>query len=181
MTENSPTLNLACQLIDRKSVTPDDAGCQTLLIERLQNAGFTVTRLRYGEVDNFWAVHGEGSATLAFAGHTDVVPAGDEAQWQHPPFVAKVVDGDLCGRGAADMKGSLAAMVVAAEQFVTTHPGHLGKLAFLITSAEIKKASSNNSAGMANKNTWPANTEGIKAPINNGAQMINSCVLTSRI
>ena len=105
MTEHSPTLQLACQLINCQSVTPNDAGCQAIMIERLQALGFTVTHLRYGEVDNFWAVHGTGGPTLAFAGHTDVVPTGDEAQWEHHPFEAKIIDGILHGRGAADMKG----------------------------------------------------------------------------
>ncbi|NNC55291.1 MAG: succinyl-diaminopimelate desuccinylase, partial [Pseudomonadales bacterium] len=90
----------------------------------------------YGKVDNFWAVHGECGPTLAFAGHTDVVPAGDEATWQQPPYKPSVTDGMLCGRGAADMKGSLAAMLVAAEQFVAKNPQHNGRLAFLITSDE---------------------------------------------
>jgi succinyl-diaminopimelate desuccinylase len=136
MTEHSPTLQLACQLINCQSVTPNDAGCQAIMIERLQALGFTVTRLRYGEVDNFWAVHGTEGPTLAFAGHTDVVPTGDEAQWEHHPFEAKIIDGILHGRGAADMKGSLAAMLVAAENYIAEQPQHPGRLAFLITSDE---------------------------------------------
>lgn len=132
----TPTLSLACQLIERRSVTPDDAGCQALLIERLRATGFDITPLRFGEVDNFWAVHGTEGDILAFAGHTDVVPAGDEAGWSHPPFEPALIDGELCGRGAADMKSSLAAMVVAAEQFVAQHPRHRNRLAFLITSDE---------------------------------------------
>ena len=106
------------------------------MIERLQALGFTVTHLRYGEVDNFWAVHGTEGPTLAFAGHTDVVPTGDEAQWEHHPFEAKIIDGILHGRGAADMKGSLAAMLVAAENYIAEQPQHPGRLAFLITSDE---------------------------------------------
>lgn len=136
MTEHSPTLQLACQLINCQSVTPNDAGCQVIMIERLQALGFTVTHLRYGEVDNFWAVHGTEGPTLAFAGHTDVVPTGDEAQWEHHPFEAKIIDGILHGRGAADMKGSLAAMLVAAENYIAEQPQHPGRLAFLITSDE---------------------------------------------
>ncbi len=136
MTEHSPTLQLACQLINCQSVTPNDAGCQAIMIKRLQALGFTVTHLRYGEVDNFWAVHGIEGPTLAFAGHTDVVPTGDEAQWEHHPFEAKIIDGILHGRGAADMKGSLAAMLVAAENYIAEQPQHPGRLAFLITSDE---------------------------------------------
>lgn len=136
MKQTSQTLELACALIERPSVTPDDAGCQDLLSARLQTAGFSIERLRFGDVDNFWAVHGSGGPLLAFAGHTDVVPAGDAAAWAHPPFEAKVVSGELRGRGAADMKGSLAAMTVAAEQFVRQQPDHPGRLAFLITSDE---------------------------------------------
>ncbi|MGB5324227.1 MAG: succinyl-diaminopimelate desuccinylase [Pseudomonadales bacterium] len=136
MSPPSATLELACRLIECESVTPIDAGCQALMTERLQEAGFDVQQLRFGEVDNFWAVHGQSGPLLAFAGHTDVVPAGNASNWQHPPFEARVVDGELRGRGAADMKGSLAAMVVAAEQFVAAHPHHNGRLAFLITSDE---------------------------------------------
>jgi succinyl-diaminopimelate desuccinylase len=117
-------------------VTPDDAGCQQILIDRLQHLGFDVTPLRYNDVDNFWAVHGGEGPTLAFAGHTDVVPSGDAQAWDYPPFAARVVDGMLHGRGAADMKGSLAAMVTACERFLSAHPDHRGRIAFLITSDE---------------------------------------------
>ena len=136
MTANSPTIDLACQLMACQSVTPNDAGCQALMINRLESAGFTVTQLRYDDVDNFWAVHGSEGDILAFAGHTDVVPAGDESQWQYPPYQPIIKDGMLCGRGAADMKGSLAAMLVAAENFVAKYPEHNHRLAFLITSDE---------------------------------------------
>nr|WP_297459695.1 succinyl-diaminopimelate desuccinylase [uncultured Halomonas sp.] len=133
----SPTLELAIELIRRPSVTPDDAGCQALMIERLERIGFNVTRLPYGDVDNFWAVRGHRGPVLAFAGHTDVVPSGPESQWDYPPFEPFInADGELCGRGAADMKGSLAAMLTAVERFVAEHPDHDGKLAFLITSDE---------------------------------------------
>lgn len=136
MTELSVTLKLACDLIRRVSVTPEDAGCQEVMIERLEAIGFQVTRLRYGEVHNFWAERGGSGPTLCFAGHTDVVPAGDTGQWRSPPF-EPTIDGDtLYGRGAADMKGSLAAMVTACERFVTAHPDHSGSIAFLITSDE---------------------------------------------
>lgn len=132
----SPTLKLACDLISRPSVTPEDAGCQALMIERLESLGFEVQKLRFGEVDNFWATRGSEGPLLVFAGHTDVVPTGPESDWRHPPFEAVVEDGMLYGRGAADMKGSLAAMLVACESFVTEHPNHQGRIGFLITSDE---------------------------------------------
>ncbi|WP_439509569.1 succinyl-diaminopimelate desuccinylase [Marinimicrobium koreense] len=132
----TPTLQLAHDLIRRRSVTPDDAGCQDLMIQRLETIGFQVERLRFEEVDNFWATRGTDGPLLAFAGHTDVVPTGPEGQWQHPPFEPVVEDGMLYGRGAADMKGSLASMVVACEQFVAEHPDHQGRIGFLITSDE---------------------------------------------
>lgn len=136
MPAQSATLQLACDLIRRASVTPDDAGCQSLMISRLEAMDFRVFRLRFGEVENFWAVRGESGPLLAFAGHTDVVPSGDTAQWQSPPFEPQVRDGFLYGRGAADMKGSLAAMVVACENFIARHPDHPGRIGFLITSDE---------------------------------------------
>ncbi len=133
---DSPTLNLARALIARPSVTPEDAGCQDLLIERLVPLGFRVERLRFGEVDNFWARRGDRGPLFAFAGHTDVVPPGPRDQWQSDPFSPELRDGRLYGRGAADMKGSLAAMVTACERFLTAHPGHRGSIAFLVTSDE---------------------------------------------
>lgn len=136
MANQSPTVELAMQLITQPSVTPTDAGCQAIMIERLQTNGFSVKNLRFGDVDNFWAVHGDSGPIFCFAGHTDVVPTGPLETWSHPPFTPTIVDGQLYGRGAADMKGSLAAMVVAAEQFVTDFPNHEGRLAFLITSDE---------------------------------------------
>ncbi len=136
MANQSPTVELAMQLITQPSVTPTDAGCQAIMIERLQTHGFSVKNLRFGDVDNFWAVHGDSGPIFCFAGHTDVVPTGPLETWSHPPFTPTIVDGQLYGRGAADMKGSLAAMVVAAEQFVTDFPNHEGRLAFLITSDE---------------------------------------------
>ncbi|QEE25348.1 succinyl-diaminopimelate desuccinylase [Rhodanobacter glycinis] len=132
----SDVLELARDLIRRRSVTPDDAGCQELLAERLEHAGFRIERMRHGEVDNLWAVHGEGGPTLVFLGHTDVVPSGPEQAWRHPPFAAEIADGRLYGRGAADMKGSVAAMTVALEQFAGTHPHHSGRVALLLTSDE---------------------------------------------
>ena len=134
-----PVLELAQQLIRRPSLSPDDAGCQAILIERLQALGFTVEPMNFGDTLNFWAWRGEGE-TLAFAGHTDVVPTGDANSWSNPPFEPTLRDGMLFGRGAADMKGSLAAMVVAAERFVAAHPNHQGRLAFLITSDEEASA-----------------------------------------
>lgn len=136
MSQLSPTLTLACELIERPSVTPEDAGCQQQMMERLAAIGFHCQSLRFGEVDNFWAVRGDDGPLLCFAGHTDVVPTGPEAQWQTPPFSAVISDGMLRGRGAADMKGSLAAMVTACERFVAAHPDHNGRIAFLITSDE---------------------------------------------
>ena len=136
MYTDSPTLALTKALISRASVTPQDKGCQELMIERLNAIGFDVEHLRFGDVDNFWAVRGDSGPILCFAGHTDVVPTGPESQWSYPPFNPTAIDGQLYGRGAADMKGSLAAMVVAVEQFVADHPNHDGRIAFLITSDE---------------------------------------------
>ncbi|MDX1319588.1 MAG: succinyl-diaminopimelate desuccinylase [Oceanospirillum sp.] len=133
----TPTLQLAFDLISRHSVTPEDAGCQELMIERLEAIGFKIERLRFGNVDNFWARRGTEAPVLAFAGHTDVVPTGPEANWKHAPFEPMIDEkGMLYGRGAADMKGSLASMVVACEEFVAANPNHKGSIAFLITSDE---------------------------------------------
>ena len=132
----SPTLALTLDLIRCPSVTPVDANCQELMIQRLEKIGFVVERLRFGDVDNFWARRGTVSPVLAFAGHTDVVPTGSLSAWHSEPFAPEIRDGVLYGRGAADMKGSLAAMVVACENFVAQHPNHQGSIAFLITSDE---------------------------------------------
>lgn len=132
----SPTLDLTIALMREPSVTPFDANCQTLMIERLEKIGFRVERLRFGDVDNFWARRGNSGPVLAFAGHTDVVPTGPVENWSVQPFAPEIRDGMLIGRGAADMKGSLAAMVVACERFVAAHPQHKGSIAFLITSDE---------------------------------------------
>lgn len=132
----SATLELTKQLIARASVTPEDAGCQALMIERLAAIGFKIERMRFGEVENFWARRGTQGPVMAFAGHTDVVPTGPAERWQSPPFAPTERDGMLYGRGAADMKGSLAAMVTACERFVATHPSHRGSIAFLITADE---------------------------------------------
>mgnify|MGYP000338970545 FL=1 len=132
----SSTLELTKSLINRASVTPDDKGCQALMIDRLKKIGFTVQPLKFGEVDNFWAVRGDSGPVFTFAGHTDVVPAGDESLWKTDPFTPIIKDGMLYGRGAADMKGSLASMVIATEKFIEKNPNHNGMIGFLITSDE---------------------------------------------
>ncbi len=133
----SPTLELACELIRCPSVTPKDEGCQQLMLERLQACGFRTEPMPAGEVDNFWAIRGTQGPVLCFAGHTDVVPPGPEQAWQQPPFSPAIsAEGMLQGRGAADMKGSLAAMLVAVERFVARCPDHRGQIAFLVTSDE---------------------------------------------
>ena len=132
----SGTLRLTEELIARPSVSPADGGCQALMIERLEAVGFTVENLRFGPVDNFWAKRGRGRPVFCFAGHTDVVPPGPVDEWQGDPFLPVVKNGVLYGRGAADMKSGLAAMVTACEQFVRRHPSHRGTVAFLITSDE---------------------------------------------
>lgn len=132
----SQTLELAKALISRSSVTPEDAGCQPLIAERLARLGFHAEHLRFGEVDNLWLRRGDSGPLFCFAGHTDVVPTGPEAKWGHPPFSASVEEGMLHGRGAADMKGSIAAFVTACERFVEAHPEHRGSIACLITSDE---------------------------------------------
>ena len=132
----SEVLELACELISRPSVTPEDAGCQVLVAERLARAGFAIEPLRYGEVDNLWASHGSGAPVLVLLGHTDVVPPGPREAWTSDPFVPHVRDGVLYGRGAADMKSSVAAFVVALERFVAAHPQHPGTVALLLTSDE---------------------------------------------
>ena len=133
---SSAILELTCDLIRRRSVTPDDAGCQALLADRLVRAGFTIEHLRYGEVDNLWATHGGEGPVLVFLGHTDVVPSGPENAWASPPFEPTIRDGHLHGRGAADMKSGVAAMTLAIEAFVEQYPGHRGTIALLLTSDE---------------------------------------------
>ncbi len=132
----SSVLDLTCELIRRASVTPDDAGCQALIAGRLENAGFTIEHLRFGEVDNLWATHGSGAPVFVFLGHTDVVPSGPAQAWSSPPFEPSVRDGFLYGRGAADMKSGVAAMVVALETFVREQADHRGTVALLLTSDE---------------------------------------------
>ena len=130
------TLELAKSLISRPSVTPNDNGCQAIMIDRLEKIGFKIHPLKFGDVDNFWATHGDTGPIFSFAGHTDVVPAGDDDAWKTPPFEPTVKDGLLFGRGAADMKGGLASMLVATENFIEKNPNHKGTVAFLITSDE---------------------------------------------
>ncbi|OGA54200.1 MAG: succinyl-diaminopimelate desuccinylase [Betaproteobacteria bacterium RIFCSPLOWO2_12_FULL_63_13] len=133
---DSATLRLARELILRRSITPDDAGCQELLAARLDPVGFAVERIPCGEVSNLWVRRGRGAPLVCFAGHTDVVPTGPLDQWLSDPFVPTERDGALYGRGAADMKSSIAAFVTAAESFLTRYPGHRGSIAMLITSDE---------------------------------------------
>jgi succinyl-diaminopimelate desuccinylase len=135
-THLSPTTQLALDLIRRPSVTPEDGGCQVAIAARLSKLGFAIEPLPFGEVANLWARRGKEAPLLVFAGHTDVVPTGPLEQWQSPPFSPEIRDGYLFGRGAADMKGSLAAMVTACERFIAQHPKHRGAIAFLLTSDE---------------------------------------------
>ena len=132
----SEVLDLAKDLVSRPSVTPEDAGCQLLMRQRLGAIGFHSEALTFGDVSNFWARRGNGTPLLVFAGHTDVVPPGPLQQWHSDPFTPEIRDGLLYGRGAADMKGSLAAMITACEAFVAEHPAHTGSIGFLITSDE---------------------------------------------
>lgn len=133
---DSPTLALAKDLISRQSVTPEDAGCQDVMIERLKALGFNIEIMVFEDTTNFWARRGTQAPLFAFAGHTDVVPAGNLSHWETNPFEPTIKDGVLYGRGAADMKGSLASMVVAVEQFIAQYPDHNGSIGFLITSDE---------------------------------------------
>ncbi|MCC6210240.1 MAG: succinyl-diaminopimelate desuccinylase [Burkholderiales bacterium] len=130
------TLELARALISRRSVTPEDGGCQALIAERLTGAGFRCEPMRFGEVSNLWARRGQARPLVCFAGHTDVVPAGPLAEWDSDPFVPTLRGGRLYGRGAADMKSSIAAFVTATEFFLQERPGHSGSIALLLTSDE---------------------------------------------
>ncbi|TPW11595.1 MAG: succinyl-diaminopimelate desuccinylase, partial [Halothiobacillaceae bacterium] len=132
----SSTLNLTMDLIVRPSVTPEDIGCQDMMTERLDVLGFKTEKLRFKTVKNAWSRRGDSGPLFVFAGHTDVVPPGPQKEWSSPPFQPEIRDGYLYGRGAADMKGSLAAMVTACERFVANHPNHHGSIAFLLTSDE---------------------------------------------
>jgi succinyl-diaminopimelate desuccinylase len=137
---NRPELDLLFDLMRRRSVTPDDAGCQDLIGARLEAAGFTCETMPFADVTNLWARRGKSSPVFCFAGHTDVVPAGNLDDWQSDPFEPNVRDGRIYGRGSADMKSGLAAMIVATEHFVADHPDHEGSIAFLITSDEEGRA-----------------------------------------
>ena len=132
----SEVFDLTCELIRRRSLTPDDAGCMDVVTGRLNACGFRCEDLSFREVANLWATHGESGPVLAFLGHVDVVPSGPEAEWTSPPFQPTVRAGKLYGRGAADMKSGVAAMVVALQQFVVAHPDHPGTIALLLTSDE---------------------------------------------
>lgn len=132
----NPVIELAQALIQRRSVTPEDADCQAMMNKRLEAIGFNIESMFFTDTLNTWARKGTTSPHFCFAGHTDVVPTGPEENWQHPPFSGLIEEGMLHGRGAADMKGSLAAMIVATERFVTKHPDHKGSISFLITSDE---------------------------------------------
>ncbi|MGB5628151.1 MAG: succinyl-diaminopimelate desuccinylase [Woeseiaceae bacterium] len=135
-----PVIDLLCDLIRRRSITPEDAGCQALMAERLQRLGFTCETMLFNDVTNLWARRGDSPPILCFAGHTDVVPPGDEQDWQTDPFEPTFKGGELYGRGSADMKSGLAAMIVAVEEFLGEHPDHAGSIAFLITSDEEGRA-----------------------------------------
>ena len=134
------TIDLLCDLVRRRSVTPDDAGCQALLSERLTALGFACETMLFNDVTNLWARRGSASPVLCFAGHTDVVPPGDEGRWSTDPFEPTLKNGMLYGRGTADMKSGLAAMIVAIEQFLGDHPDHDGSITLLITSDEEGRA-----------------------------------------
>lgn len=133
---HSPTLSLAIDLLTRRSNTPEDAGCQELMISRLEPLGFKIERMRFGNVDNLYARRGTTGPLLVFAGHTDVVPTGPLEKWHTPPFEPTIKDGMLYARGAADMKTSLAAFVTSIEEFVAENPNHQGSIGLLITSDE---------------------------------------------
>lgn len=130
------SIELLIDLVQRESVTPEDGGCQPLIASRLESLGFTIEWVNSGGVTNLWARRGTAAPLMVFAGHTDVVPTGDETQWSSPPFSAEIIDGYLCGRGAADMKGGVAAFITAVERFVTENDDHNGSIAVLLTSDE---------------------------------------------
>lgn len=139
-TGNAPEIELLLDLVRRRSITPADAGCQQLLAGRLEAAGFSCESMPFGDVTNLWARHGDSGPVLCFAGHTDVVPAGNTDEWDSDPFDPQLRDGNLFGRGTADMKSGLASMIVAVEQFLAKNPDHDGSIAFLITSDEEGRA-----------------------------------------
>jgi len=132
----SDSISLLVDLVQRDSVTPADKGCQLMIAERLEKLDFKIEWMNAGDVTNLWARRGSQAPLMVFAGHTDVVPTGDVDSWSSPPFSAEIIDGYLCGRGAADMKGGVAAMVTAIERFIASHPLHEGSIALLLTSDE---------------------------------------------
>ncbi|MCH9643959.1 MAG: succinyl-diaminopimelate desuccinylase [Gammaproteobacteria bacterium] len=136
MNKHSETVQLAQQLINIESITPHDNGCQTILSQQLESLGFEVSKLTYGDVSNLWARRGNNAPLIIFSGHTDVVPPGPENKWTTPPFYASTRDGYMYGRGAADMKSALAAMLMACKEFINEHPNHKGSIGFMITSDE---------------------------------------------
>jgi succinyl-diaminopimelate desuccinylase len=137
---SEPVIDLLCDLIQRRSITPEDAGCQGLMSERLEQLGFTCETMLFNDVTNLWARRGTASPVLCFAGHTDVVPPGNEQEWNTDPFEPTFKDGFLYGRGSADMKSGLAAMIVSLEEFLGEHPDYAGSIALLITSDEEGRA-----------------------------------------
>lgn len=136
MTTYSDSIALLSDLVQRDSVTPEDKGCQAMLATRLEKYGFTIEWMNSGDVTNLWARRGNAAPLMVFAGHTDVVPTGDVQSWSSPPFSAEIIDGFLCGRGASDMKGGVAAMITAIERFIENHENHVGSIAVLLTSDE---------------------------------------------
>jgi succinyl-diaminopimelate desuccinylase len=187
----SATLDLAIELISRPSVTPADEGCQALMMDRLGKLGFNNEPMRFEDVDNFWSRRGSAGPVFCFAGHTDVVPSGPADEWNSEPFTPEIRDGLLYGRGAADMKGSLAAMLTATERFVTRHPAHRGSIAFLITSDEEGPAKNGTVRvvqaleARQEKIDWclvgePSSTRHVGDVVKNGRRGSLGCVLTVR-
>jgi len=185
----SDTLDLAKELISRASITPEDAGCQDLMMARLQALGFKLETLSFGDTRNFWARRGTQAPLFCFAGHTDVVPSGPLDEWQSDPFQPEVRDGMLYGRGAADMKGSLAAMITATEAFLVKHPEHRGSIAYLITSDEEGPATDGTTRVMETleqrneKIDWclvgePSSTDRLGDVMKNGRRGSHGCCLT---
>ncbi len=187
----SETLDLAIDLISRDSVTPEDKGCQQVMGDRLAALGFNNESLRFEDVDNLWSRRGSKGPVFCFAGHTDVVPTGPVEQWQSDPFQPAIRDGKLFGRGAADMKGSLAAMITATERFVAKHPDHKGSIAYLVTSDE-EGPSINGTVKVVEalearkeKIDWclvgePSSTKQVGDVVKNGRRGSLGCVLTVR-
>jgi succinyl-diaminopimelate desuccinylase len=187
----SATLDLAIDLISRPSVTPEDEGCQALMMDRLAALGFHNEPMRFEDVDNFWARRGNSGPVFCFAGHTDVVPTGPVDEWVSDPFKPEIRDGLLYGRGSADMKGSLAAMLTATERFVTRHPDHKGSIAFLITSDEEGPAQNGTVKvidaleARSEKIDWclvgePSSTRHVGDVVKNGRRGSLGCVLDVR-